>query len=165
MHNFQCSSTRTIKHWKWYTWHRKASAKNSSKFNKFLAYWSESNNTYSIRFSKSIWFQSQRFYKAFKHRNFLVWMYLLMVETPIVSSSESKLPSLDSLQMLHNEIGNESPYWSSLSFHRPIIGFTWLTWHFRGKWPLARNIDRSWWYYYTSLKLFWPHPKTPWRSG
>ena len=26
----------TVKHWKWCTWHRKASAKNSSKLNKFL---------------------------------------------------------------------------------------------------------------------------------
>ena len=30
------SSTWTIKHWKWCTWHQKASAKNSSKSNKFL---------------------------------------------------------------------------------------------------------------------------------
>ena len=29
-------STGTVKHWKWCTWHRKASAKNSSKLNKFL---------------------------------------------------------------------------------------------------------------------------------
>ena len=29
-------STGTIKPWKWCTWHRKASAKNSSKLNKFL---------------------------------------------------------------------------------------------------------------------------------
>ena len=26
----------TVKHWKWCTWHRKASAKNSNKLNKFL---------------------------------------------------------------------------------------------------------------------------------
>ena len=30
------SSTGTVMHWKWCTWHRKASAKNSSKLNKFL---------------------------------------------------------------------------------------------------------------------------------
>ena len=30
------SSTGTVKHWKWCTWHRKASAKNSSKLNKYL---------------------------------------------------------------------------------------------------------------------------------
>ena len=49
LHHFQCltvpvelaaaswtaaSSTGTVKHWKWCTWHRKASAKNSSKLNK-----------------------------------------------------------------------------------------------------------------------------------
>ena len=28
----------------------------------------------------------------------------------------------------------------------------------RGKWPLARNPDRS-------VKLFWPQAMTPWRSG
>ena len=30
------NSTRTVKHWKWCTWHWKASAKNTSKLNKFL---------------------------------------------------------------------------------------------------------------------------------
>ena len=30
------SSTGTVKHWKWCTWYRKTSAKNSSKLNKFL---------------------------------------------------------------------------------------------------------------------------------
>ena len=30
------SSTGTVKHWKWCTWHWKASAKNSSKLNVFL---------------------------------------------------------------------------------------------------------------------------------
>ena len=34
--NIAASSTATVKHWKWCTWHRKASAKNSSKLNKFL---------------------------------------------------------------------------------------------------------------------------------
>ena len=29
-------NNRTVKHWKWCTWHQKASAKNSSKLNKFL---------------------------------------------------------------------------------------------------------------------------------
>ena len=29
-------STGTVKHWKWFTWHRKASVKNSGKLNKFL---------------------------------------------------------------------------------------------------------------------------------
>ena len=33
----------------WCIWHRKASAKNSSKFNKFLAKWSENNTYYSAR--------------------------------------------------------------------------------------------------------------------
>ena len=42
VHHFQCltvpvaSSTGTVKHWKWCTWHRKASAKNSNKLNKSL---------------------------------------------------------------------------------------------------------------------------------
>ena len=31
----------------------------------------------------------------------------------------------------------------------------------RGKWPLARNPDRSWWHSHTSLKLFWPYPMAP----
>ena len=35
--------------WKWCTWHRKASAKNSSKFNKFLAKGSENNTYYSAK--------------------------------------------------------------------------------------------------------------------
>jgi hypothetical protein len=30
------SSTGAVKHWKWCTWHRKSSAENSSKLNKFL---------------------------------------------------------------------------------------------------------------------------------
>ena len=34
--NIAACSTGTVKHWKWWTWHRKASAKNSSKLNKFL---------------------------------------------------------------------------------------------------------------------------------
>ena len=34
--NISASSTRTVKQWKWCTWHRKAFAKNSSKLNKFL---------------------------------------------------------------------------------------------------------------------------------
>ena len=34
--NFAPSSNGSVKHWKWFTWHRKASAKNSSKLNKFL---------------------------------------------------------------------------------------------------------------------------------
>ena len=33
----------------------------------------------------------------------------------------------------------------------------------RGKWPLVRNPDRSWWHRHTSLKLFWPQP--PWFHG
>ena len=33
----------------------------------------------------------------------------------------------------------------------------------RGKWPLARNPDRSWWHRHTSFKLFWPRP--PWLHG
>jgi hypothetical protein len=31
----------------------------------------------------------------------------------------------------------------------------------RGKWPLARNPERSWWHRHTSLKLFWPQPMPP----
>ena len=38
-----------VKHWELCTWHRKASAKNSSKFNKFLAKWSENNTYYTAR--------------------------------------------------------------------------------------------------------------------
>ena len=33
----------------------------------------------------------------------------------------------------------------------------------RGKWPLARNPDRSWWHRHTSLKPFWP--QSPWLHG
>ena len=37
MHHFQCMTvTVTVKHWKWCSWHKKASAKSSSKLNKFL---------------------------------------------------------------------------------------------------------------------------------
>ena len=36
VHHFQLSSTGTVKHWKLCTWHQKASARNSSKLNKFL---------------------------------------------------------------------------------------------------------------------------------
>ena len=35
----------------------------------------------------------------------------------------------------------------------------------RGKWPLARNPDRSWWPRHTSLKLFWPQPMAPWTAA
>ena len=34
----------------------------------------------------------------------------------------------------------------------------------RGKWPLARNPDRSWWHHHTSLKLFWPQPMASWTT-
>ena len=34
--NIAASSTGTVKHWKWCTWHQKPSVKNSSKLNKFL---------------------------------------------------------------------------------------------------------------------------------
>ena len=34
--NWFTSLCKTVKHWKWCTWHRKASAKNSSKLKKFL---------------------------------------------------------------------------------------------------------------------------------
>ena len=33
-----------------------------------------------------------------------------------------------------------------------------------GKWPLARNLDRSWWHRHTSLKIFWPQPLAPWTT-
>ena len=33
-----------------------------------------------------------------------------------------------------------------------------------GKWPLARNLDRSWWHRHTSLKFFWPQPIAPWTT-
>ena len=35
----------------------------------------------------------------------------------------------------------------------------------RGKWPLARNPDRSWWYCHTCLQLFWPQTIAPWTTG
>ena len=35
----------------------------------------------------------------------------------------------------------------------------------RGKWPLARNPNRSWWHRHTSPKLFWPQPLAPWTTG
>ena len=31
----------------------------------------------------------------------------------------------------------------------------------RGKWPLARNTDRSWWHRHISLKFFWLQPMAP----
>ena len=34
----------------------------------------------------------------------------------------------------------------------------------RGKWPLYRNPDGSWWHRHTSLKLFWPQPMAPWTT-
>ena len=34
-----------------------------------------------------------------------------------------------------------------------------------GKWPLARNPDRSWWHHHTTLKLVWPQPMAPWITG
>ena len=34
--NIAVSSARTVKHWKWCTWHQKVSDKNSSELNKFL---------------------------------------------------------------------------------------------------------------------------------
>ena len=39
-------------------------------------------------------------------------------------------------------------------------------WHItRGKWPLARNPDRSRRDRYTSLKLFWPQSMAPWTTA
>ena len=35
----------------------------------------------------------------------------------------------------------------------------------RGKWPLARNPDKSWWHRNTSLKLSWPQPVAPCKTG
>ena len=35
----------------------------------------------------------------------------------------------------------------------------------RGKWPLARNPDRSWWHRHTSLKIFWPQRMAPCTTG
>ena len=36
-------------------------------------------------------------------------------------------------------------------------------WHdTRGRWPLARNPDRSWWHRHINLKLFSPQPIAPW---
>ena len=29
----------------------------------------------------------------------------------------------------------------------------------RGKWPLARNLDKSWWHRHNRLKHFWPQSK------
>ena len=34
----------------------------------------------------------------------------------------------------------------------------------RGKWPLARNPDRSWWHRHTNWKFFWPQPMAPWTA-
>ena len=34
----------------------------------------------------------------------------------------------------------------------------------KGKWPLARNPDKSWWHRHTSLNLFWPQPIAPWTT-
>ena len=35
----------------------------------------------------------------------------------------------------------------------------------RGKWPLARNPDRSRWHRHTNWKFFWPQPMAPWTTG
>ena len=35
----------------------------------------------------------------------------------------------------------------------------------RGKWPLARNPNRSWWHHHTNWKFFWPQPMAPWTTG
>ena len=35
----------------------------------------------------------------------------------------------------------------------------------RGKWPLARNLDRSWWHRHTNWKFFWLQPMAPWTAG
>ena len=35
----------------------------------------------------------------------------------------------------------------------------------RGKWPLARQLDRSWWHRHTSIKLFWPLSMSSWTTG
>ena len=34
----------------------------------------------------------------------------------------------------------------------------------RGKWPLVRNPDWSWWHWYI-VKLSWPQPMAPWTTG
>ena len=34
----------------------------------------------------------------------------------------------------------------------------------RGKWPLARNPDRSWWHRHTNWTFFWPQPMVPWTT-
>ena len=35
----------------------------------------------------------------------------------------------------------------------------------RGKWPLGRNLDRSWWHSDTSLMVSWPQPMSPWTAA
>ena len=35
----------------------------------------------------------------------------------------------------------------------------------RGKWPSARDPDRSWWHHHTSSKRFWRQPMAPWTVG
>ena len=41
-----------------------------------------------------------------------------------------------------------------------------VTRYTRGKWPLARNLENSWWYRHTSLKLFLAAvPMGPWTIG
>jgi hypothetical protein len=43
-----------------------------------------------------------------------------------------------------------------------LIISDWRDWRdTQGKWPLARNPDRSWWHRHTSLKLSWPPPMAP----
>ena len=34
----------------------------------------------------------------------------------------------------------------------------------RGKWPLARNPEKSWWHRYISIRLFWPQPMASCKS-
>ena len=34
----------------------------------------------------------------------------------------------------------------------------------RGKWPLAKNPDRSWWHRHANWKFFWPQLMAPWTT-
>ena len=49
--------------------------------------------------------------------------------------------------------------------YRLIITLSLVDRHYtRGKCPLARNQDRSWWHCHTSIMLFWLQPMAPWTT-
>ena len=62
------------------------------------------------------------------------------------------------------EIYAQSP--ESFHYHPIIIISDRRDWRdTRGKLPLARNPDRSWWHRHINWKFFWPQPMALWTTG